>query len=136
MPILITELKSQPQSVKSNRELAVLEVKNDRFKATYVLNRTLEDGSALPDNNFTVERAFADAGSAMDLLNQLVQMVEQWRLEDDAARAKDKSDADAEAIRWAALTPEEQKAEVEAARAAAEAAAVPIDPNPSGIKNP
>lgn len=137
MPLFTRELKSVPVEVKSVQDLTALHVEGDLFKATYVEKRQITDDRDLPATTFTADRSIAAVGQPLlDWIAAGVVLAEQFRQEDEAQRAADKVKFDAEAVRWAALTPDEKKAEVDAARQAAldaQAKLDPIDPTPGGV---
>lgn len=133
--LLSIELKAQTIEVKSVLSLVGLAVQGDRFTGSYIIKR-VADGIEDNATKFTVDRSLAKLEqSVTDWIAQGAAFAEAWRQEDVDNRAADKLAADTEAIRWAGLTPEEQKAEVEAAlllRQASIDSAPLLDPTPSG----
>ncbi len=113
-------------------------IQGDLFKVTYQETKSLSDGSSFPSRTFSVDRSL----SVVDLsaiTDQLYQSAEQFRQEDEDAKTAADAATVAEAARWAALTPDQQKAEVDADLAARQAAADADiakngypDPTPSG----
>lgn len=134
MPDLLqTELKSEPLDVKSLLRLVSITIEGDIFRATYLQNRALADGTTLPISKFTVDRTIS--GKATDLsawVQKGITLSEQWRQEDLAAGAASQAAQAAEAARWAALDDKQKQTEIDAYNAANPTTPVLFDPTPNG----
>jgi hypothetical protein len=125
------ELKSEPLTVITAQTLSKIEVSQYQILATYTELKKLSDGSELKQNSFPVVRSRASLlQEEADWIAQGAAFIEAWRQQDEDEAASEKAKADAEALRWAALTAEEQKAERDAARAAVDVQV--SDPTPLG----
>lgn len=117
--------------VSTKQKIVSFLIGNGNVKANYVETKLLPDGTELTSRSFAIDASISDLGID-DLILQLCDNAEQVRTANEAAVAKDAAARDAEAARWAALTPDEQAAESAAAlqqrQAATEAALASIDP--------
>lgn len=118
--------------VSTKQKIVSFIIKDGNFKTNYIETKVLPDGTELTSSEFSVDRSLDDIDIS-DLITQLSTNSEQFRQENEDAVAKDAAAAAAEAIRWAALSPQQQQAESDAAIAARLAdLSVSIDPNPLG----
>jgi len=125
------EVKTEELSVKSFVRLTGIAISGDNFKARYENTAQFPTGTELGISTQSVDRSIDNASGKgdfvsfngtsiglVDLILITAQFAEKWRAEDDKARADDAAAAAAEKARWDALTPEQQKAEIDARRAA------------------
>ena len=137
------QTRTDTVTVKSFERLVSLSISGDHFAAGYRKTYNLDDGSEMGASSYTVDRSIEERadtvaefnGTKITLLDWIAlgaQFSELWRDEN----VKVKQAADAEAARWAALTPEQKTAEIEAAKVrfapAVETQPVLLDPTPLG----
>lgn len=132
MPDLLeTELKSEPLVVKSLLRLVSITIEGDIFRATYLQNRRVSDGTTLPIAKFTVDRVISEKATDLNAWVQKgVTLSEQWRTEDVDNKTLKEAAALAEKARWEALTDQEKQAEIDAYAAANPVIPVLFDPTP------
>jgi hypothetical protein len=133
------DLKTETLDVSTVQNLVSVSITSGLFKASYEEIRSLPDGTILLGRKFTVDRSPADVDLSA-LIDQAASLAEQFRQEDEDNKSALDAAVAAEAERWSKLTPEEQKAEYDAALAARQAQIDADlakngrpDPNPTGV---
>ncbi len=131
-------LKTETLDVSTVQNLMSVLITSGLFKATYQEVRSLPDGTVLLARTISVDRSPPVDFSALS--DQASQLAEQYRQEDEDNKAANAAAVAAEATRWAALSPTDQQAEIDAAKAARQAAiddaiakAGLSDPTPTGV---
>ncbi len=131
-------LKTETLDVSTVQNLVSVLITPGLFKATYQEVRSLPDGTFLLGRTFSVDRSPPVDFSALS--DQASQLSEQYRQEDEDNKAANDAAVAAEATRWAALSDADKQAEIDAAKAARQAAiddaiakAGLSDPTPTGV---
>lgn len=111
------QVKAEAVTVKSFDRLVSIQVTGSNFKASYKKTLYLPDGTDVQFGTYSVDRSLDTLGQdVLDWIAVGAQFTEKWRQEDDDQRAADAAKRAAEAARWALLTPDQQQAEIDAAR--------------------
>lgn len=131
-------LKTETLDVSTVQNLVSILITSGLFKASYEEIKSLPDGTILLGRKFSVDRDPAEVDLSA-LTDQASQLGEKFRQEDEDAKSARDAAIVAEAARWAALSPTDQQAEIDAAKAARQAeidAAIAknelSDPTPTG----
>lgn len=134
------QTRSDALTVKSLERLVSLSISGDHFGASYRKTLALPDGTELDAGSFTVDRSLAVVGqehvdfngtlvSLDDWIDLGAKFSELWRDQNEKRKASEDQAAAAEAARWNALTPEQQQAEIDAAKAKQ----TPVRPDPTPL---
>lgn len=114
--IFSRNIDSQPATVDTVQRLVSIQIKNGRLTTTYNNVYTLLNGIEYVFETFTVDRALEDVEQALqDWVSNGASLIEKLRQADADKRVQDEAAAEVEIARYSALTPDEQRAEREAA---------------------